>query len=494
MARACIRSLMGFALIAVFGVATAQDYENAKASVVKIVSTSEDQRRTGTGFVVKVDGDDLYIATASHVVEGDKNPQVYFFARRNTAVKAQVLKLEGGDPRGLALLLIHGEGSFPKELQALALSQDDPLAGGQEVAAIGFGQGQGEWAVIRASVTSLDGRDIKLEGRIEEGNSGGPLLRNGQVVGLITGVKQGFGIATPAILVGAVLKGWGVELSAATSVREQAVVPPTPNSIARYALQPQQIKAGRKTREETQFDLRNAVLVVNVLGQQIRGTAEFNQKQVIDHEVLAVNAGRISKEGLKFATMTGGVTRDIAGDKATENKTNTLQGKSVVASKNGLTWNFDAGQQALSDAELRELQSHIASDDDGLPKGPVALGQSWEVTGQPLRNLLQLGDFSVSDGKAAMRLEQVVACGKAQCAEISLQLAVSGLMLNDDGSQTLVGVESTGRFLRILSSDINHETHLAGQVVMTGATTEQGVPMELVISGPFTYSARMTLQ
>jgi hypothetical protein len=80
--------------------------------------------------------------------------------------------------------------------------------------AIGFGQGAGEWGVIKGTVASASGSDIRIDGRIEEGNSGGPIIMNGSVAGMVTSIKQGFGVGKSGIIVQTTLRGWDVEISA----------------------------------------------------------------------------------------------------------------------------------------------------------------------------------------------------------------------------------------------------------------------------------------
>ena len=230
--------------------------DTARASIVKIVSKEDGIRRTGTGFVVQVEPDAVYIATASHVVKNDSAPQIEFLARRNRPVTAAIVRTEGDDLQsGIALLVVRGKENMPERLRPLPFATTDELKGGQEVIAIGFGLGQGDWAVIRANVASLDGRDIRLDGRIEEGNSGGPILKGYQVVGLITGT-QGYGHATPAMFVERILRGWGLEVTRADT---PAVRPPlgapdrrtgTPGSDQRYALRSAGATQGRRTLSE----------------------------------------------------------------------------------------------------------------------------------------------------------------------------------------------------------------------------------------------------
>ena len=235
---------IGLLLSAIAGAAQAQNLEAAKSSVVRIVSpTPEGKPRVGTGFVIKVEDDLAYIVTASHVVEGDPAPQVEFFARRNRLVQASVVKLEGGDPKGIALLMVRGTQNMPPGLPALAFAPSRDVQGGEEVTVIGFGQGQGDWAVIRAHITSV-ARDFKLDGRIEEGNSGGPVLKDWQVVALVTSVDRGFGLATPSLFVEEILTRWGVSLGAPRPAPVPAPAPPQATTN-RYQLASAGVKVGQ---------------------------------------------------------------------------------------------------------------------------------------------------------------------------------------------------------------------------------------------------------
>lgn len=222
---ACIATIL--ALIALAQSAFAQSLDGLKAGVVRITSQADELRRTGTGFIVRLEKDAAFIVTASHVVEGDDEPRVEFFTRRNTAVTAEVLRIEGGDPRGLALLAVRG--ALPPGLQALPLAGAETLGGGEPVVVIGFPQGGGAWAVLRASVVSQEGRELTLDGSIGEGNSGGPVLREGRVIGVVTtvGGGGGFGRATPAALVRLVLDGWGVRLAEAARAPAAPAMPAT---------------------------------------------------------------------------------------------------------------------------------------------------------------------------------------------------------------------------------------------------------------------------
>ena len=201
----------------------AQDIEPLRAGVVKISAVAEGKRKTGAGFIVKLETNIAYIVTAAHVVEGDAAPQVEFFTRQNVFAKSEVRKVEGSELQGLALIVVRGKENLPAGLVALKLAPANLLKGGGDaVAAIGFPSGVASWGVSRVNVVSLEGRDIVLSKDLEEGNSGGPVIKDGQVVGLVVGLNQGFGLALPVSIVQTVLTNWGVMLKPESAVSTES--------------------------------------------------------------------------------------------------------------------------------------------------------------------------------------------------------------------------------------------------------------------------------
>ena len=206
--RLCVQSLLVWCWM--FSTATAaDDLARLQGAVVKITSELDGRQRTGAGVVVKIESETVYIVTAAHVVEGDKHPLVEFFARRNATSKGDVLRLEGGDPKGLALLAVRGKESFPSDLPLLAINSGSALAQGDEVTAIGFPKGGGPWSVSRMTVNARDGRDLIVSGTVDEGNSGGPVIWRGEIVALMVTMRDKFGVSVPGDILQATLRGWG---------------------------------------------------------------------------------------------------------------------------------------------------------------------------------------------------------------------------------------------------------------------------------------------
>jgi Trypsin-like peptidase domain len=195
----------------------AQDLEQLWPGVVKVSAAVDGRTRTGTGFIVRLEADAAYIVTAAHVVEpANDTParvEIEFWGRPFRPSPAKIAQLEP-DANGIALLIVTGKDNL--SAQAAALELGAGANAGDQLVALGFGQGQGRGgAVTRPNVMSAESRVLRLDRKVEEGNSGGPLIRDGKVVGIVMADDRGYGIALSADLVGMVLRTWHVTPSAA---------------------------------------------------------------------------------------------------------------------------------------------------------------------------------------------------------------------------------------------------------------------------------------
>lgn len=215
--RGCISGVAVTAIVFLYtgSVALAQDIDTLRRGIVKLVATVGGIQKTGTGFIVQREAGNTLIVTAAHVVEGDKFPKAEFYARRNNPIEAEVLHIEGGDRRGIALLKVRHSEQVPQHAVALPLAASEHVQDGEDLMTIGFPSGGGSWDVLKISITSRKGRDLLLSGDLEEGNSGGPILKQGKVIGLVTSL-DGRGQAIPVQIVALTLQGWGVSLTAAS--------------------------------------------------------------------------------------------------------------------------------------------------------------------------------------------------------------------------------------------------------------------------------------
>jgi len=189
----------------------AEEIEKLKAGVVRVtVTTREGKQKVGGGFIARLEADAVHIVTASHVVEGTRDIEVEFFTMRNQPVPAKVIRMEGGDPKGIAVLFVKGR--IPPGTVVHALASSVSARDGEAVSAIGFpGITNMPWAVITGNKVGQDGRTIVFSGPVDEGNSGGPLIKDGKVIGVVTEVGERLAYAVPTEIVTYILKGWGVD-------------------------------------------------------------------------------------------------------------------------------------------------------------------------------------------------------------------------------------------------------------------------------------------
>ncbi|GKS56529.1 hypothetical protein YTPLAS18_00560 [Nitrospira sp.] len=190
----------------------ADTFEDLKKGVVKITAKAEGQQpKVGTGFIVSAEEGAAYIVTAAHVIGGDPQPEVEFFTKAHQTFKAKVIASEGGRDNGLAALLVQMK--MPQGTVALGLDKTTQLSGGETVSSIGFPRRREAWAVTTGSISGIKNRQITVQAPIEEGNSGGPLLLNGRVVGVITQSTGSFGQAEPTLALQLLLHSWRVPVT-----------------------------------------------------------------------------------------------------------------------------------------------------------------------------------------------------------------------------------------------------------------------------------------
>ena len=169
---------------------TTTDWKNG---IVKIETNAG---APGAGFMVAVGADHVFIVTAAHVVAGDSNPSIFFLIDEYNPFPGNVIASEGADERGLALIRVGG--NLPKKLIALAPAES-PLQELDQVIVAGFPRSLGSvYAAIGRGVASVRGRDVALDRRVEDGYSGGPVLRDGNVGALLYGERGDYGLAIPA--------------------------------------------------------------------------------------------------------------------------------------------------------------------------------------------------------------------------------------------------------------------------------------------------------
>jgi formylglycine-generating enzyme required for sulfatase activity len=185
-------------------------------------------------------------------VEGGGVPKVEFFTQRNSLAAAKVAAgAEWGDPRGLALLIV--DTALPEGLAKLPIDTSAKLEGDEAIIVIGHPASGGSWAISRGTIASRQGRVLYFSATIDKGNSGGPLLREGKVVGVVTNKGPAFGEALEPASIAAFLTGSNID-TLATSNRSPSpsapVTRPTESASAPPPTVPVQAKRSNQTIAE----------------------------------------------------------------------------------------------------------------------------------------------------------------------------------------------------------------------------------------------------
>lgn len=175
---------------------SAQDLQVLKRGVVRIVNPSN--KSQGTGFIIHITADrsQLFILTASHVVTDVEYPEIYYF-NRSGSVKGKILNREDDEAKGLALIVVSTNVRSSSDLISLELAESAGVQGGEAGYVIGFPNGTSIPTITPASIARREGRNIVFSGGVNPGNSGGPLILAGKVIGLVTDVTS-LAYATPA--------------------------------------------------------------------------------------------------------------------------------------------------------------------------------------------------------------------------------------------------------------------------------------------------------
>lgn len=181
---------------------------------VVVVSTYKDQTliSSGTGFVYKKDGNNYYILTNHHVIDGGNKVTVTF-----TSKDVEETKIVGSDQYAdIAVLSLESS----KDLTVAELGKSENLRVGDTAFAVGAPLDTAySWTVTRGIVSgkerevavSLNNsrsndyvmKVLQTDAAINSGNSGGPLCNsNGEVIGitslkLVSSGVEGMGFAIP---------------------------------------------------------------------------------------------------------------------------------------------------------------------------------------------------------------------------------------------------------------------------------------------------------
>ena len=111
--------------------------------------------------------------------------------------------------------------------------------------------------MTRGNVTGQVGSDLIVSGKASEGNSGGPVIVDDEIIGVVTEVTEDFVYAVPVIIARVALNGWGISLDDNThestaeipSVEKQPVI--AAESSSQASTEEKELAPSSSTTEST---------------------------------------------------------------------------------------------------------------------------------------------------------------------------------------------------------------------------------------------------
>ncbi len=194
--------------------------------LVMILSQSDHEmpRQIGSGFVVGFDRHATYLLTAAHVVTGDPNPRVRFASSPHHHYSASIVRSD----RGADIAALRVAGYVP---DSIALPFDDRrLAPADQLFAIGYPENAVRPRWVSAAVSADEGGRFVRDKPLADGHSGGPVPRNGLVVGMVKETNVSFAYAVPTPNVYRALRAWQVPALLQTSATPTVTKAPEPES------------------------------------------------------------------------------------------------------------------------------------------------------------------------------------------------------------------------------------------------------------------------
>jgi formylglycine-generating enzyme required for sulfatase activity len=187
--------------------ASAQEPETARSALVRISGTRNGTPVRGTGFVVGLEGGKAMIVTAAHVIEGVQSLEVTFAVDPTESYPAGAML---GHDANLAVFPVRG--ALPAGVTALSFEVASRPRDGEELLLRGFPQMELAPRVTRRVLSARRGTLLLIDQGVGEGFSGGPVLQDGKVVGVVTDADDQTTYAVNAVVAQEALEGLGVKL------------------------------------------------------------------------------------------------------------------------------------------------------------------------------------------------------------------------------------------------------------------------------------------
>ena len=221
--------------IGTMGMVLGADFDYRLAVVKIIAKGDQGAEKQGTGFVVEISADWVYIITASHVVVGDLHPRIEFPTPGEPPVEVSgtTIKPENENRHGLALIKAQFSSALSRKLGALSLAENSNIPDLDPILVGGYPQAAQVFLQTKGYIAGREGQLLLIQPALGEGSSGGPVGRNGRVIGLVTATTETHAYCVRVEAIRQYLDGVGLKLTTQAS-------PSQPSQARALTEQPQQ--------------------------------------------------------------------------------------------------------------------------------------------------------------------------------------------------------------------------------------------------------------
>ncbi|MEM0897306.1 MAG: hypothetical protein AAGJ79_10500 [Verrucomicrobiota bacterium] len=162
-----------------------------------------------------------------------------------------------------------------------------------------------------------------------------------------------------------------------------------------------------------------------------------------------------------------------------------LEGKELLASKDGETWSFELEGADSTEEEKAALARFADAENlsnDRFPSEEIELNQTWKAGWESLRTILG-SQFQPTAGEATFKLTRLTKFDGHRCADIEADIALTGTFA-DQNPPAEVDLKLRGSILRSLNAYTDVKTDLEGTLTLkgqhpSGAEVEIAAPAKL---------------
>jgi len=185
----------------------AEPLDKELSAVVRIAANQGGTPVRGTGFVISVTPKQAIIVTAAHVVNKVQTPTVTFAADLEKNFPAgPLIGILANSPGGLAAFSVSGE--IPAGVTTLSVEGENPSRLGQPLFLLGFPQMDIAPRTTQRILSARREKLLLIDQEVGEGFSGGPVIENGKVVGVVTDVDGLTTYAVDGVETQKILQAW----------------------------------------------------------------------------------------------------------------------------------------------------------------------------------------------------------------------------------------------------------------------------------------------